>query len=36
MWKRLATALDWDPMVDRNRGLNQASSETCFTERMRL
>jgi hypothetical protein len=34
--KRLATALDRNPVIDRNRGLNLANSETWLTEWMRL
>jgi hypothetical protein len=35
VWKRFAAALEWDPVIDRNRRLNETDLKACFTERMR-
>jgi hypothetical protein len=35
VWKRFAAAVEWDSVIDRNRGLNEADLKACFTERVR-
>jgi hypothetical protein len=35
VWKRLTTTLDRDPVIDRNRGLNEADLKTGLAERVR-